>query len=258
MKKLVPTLLATCLLAACGGSAADDAAAKKPAATPASPGPVSSTASTATTATDVTPIADCVDAEMQKASGVSPLTSDGISVDGLIFGSGSTGLVFANQLDADLCSWLPIAQLFADKGYRAGVFNYGFSGGDHDVAAMAEELKRAGATSVAFIGASKGGTAVLSAAASAHPSAVVSLSAPTAIDAMNAAEAMPDVTVPTWLGVGEFDADFVDGVRELYKLSPAKHKHLEVVPTGDHGTALLGELLNQVTAFLQTYAPPKP
>lgn len=78
------------------------------------------------------------------------------------------------------------------------------------------------------------------AASQTSVSAVVSLSAPSAFEAMNAVDSVRTVTVPTWLAVGKSDdARYVDGTREIYAASGSSHKQLHVLATGGHGIDLL-------------------
>src|SRR6185369_16505354 len=98
-----------------------------------------------------------------------------------------------------LCGWQPYPKNFAQKGYMTATFNYSSDPHfDDDVLAMVAEVRRRGATTVFLVGASKGGTAVLSAGARATPpvNAVVSLSGPTYYAGVNAQDAMAGYPVP--------------------------------------------------------------
>lgn len=72
----------------------------------------------------------------------------------------------------DLCTWLPWAQRFPQRGYQALAFDFeGFGGSrrgsgpdariDTDVAAAVEQLGRRGADRIVLIGSSMGATATL-------------------------------------------------------------------------------------------------
>lgn len=235
------------LLTACGGSSTDVNVAAEPAGT------VAPSATATVAAAD--PFADCVDADLQRSSGVLLTTPVDQELQGLVLGSGKTGILFAAQSGGTLCQWLPMAQDYAAKGYRTAVFNYSYSTPDRDIVAMADALRAKGVTAIALVGASKGGTAVLSTAAETKAVAVVSLSGPTVYEAMNAFESIKSVTAPTWLGVGEGDTEFLGGVQELYAASKAPHKHIEIVKSAGHGVELLGDIQEKIATFLQTYAP---
>ena len=231
------------LLAACGGGGSTTA--RSPAAT-------SSAAATAE------PMASCISPEQQAAGGAAVRGAAGDQVDAVVLGSGTTGVVLANMSDNDVCAWFASAALLASKGYRAAVFAYsGRQGADADLLDVVSELRRRGSTRIVLMGASKGGTAALTAAKRAGAVAVVELSAPSSYESMDAVAAVKGVTVPTWFAVGEQDEDFVESAKELYAASPAATKHLELVASSSHGTALLpdGGVQGMIDDFLAKNAP---
>jgi len=231
------------LLAACGGGGSTTA--RSPAAT-------SSAAATAE------PMASCISPEQQAAGGAAVRGAAGDQVDAVVLGSGTTGVVLANMSDNDVCAWFASAALLASKGYRAAVFAYsGRQGADADLLDVVSELRRRGSTRIVLMGASKGGTAALTAAKRAGAVAVVELSAPSSYESMDAVAAVKGVTVPTWFAVGEQDEDFVESAKELYAASPAATKHLELVASASHGTALLpdGGVQGMIDDFLAKNAP---
>ena len=113
---------------------------------------------------------------------------------------------------------------------------------DVDVHAAAAKLRALGARKLVLIGASMGGTAVLSAAADLDPkpTAVVSLSGPASFDFMSALDAVPTLTMPKLFVVGSGDAQFADDARDLYRRAHGP-KQLVVVQTADHGVDLLDD-----------------
>jgi pimeloyl-ACP methyl ester carboxylesterase len=201
----------------------------------------------------VEPIASCVDEAEQRESGVSMTRADSYTVDGLVYGSGTRAAIFANQADGDVCQWQSHAQLLAQKDYLAVVFNYSQFGAKGDVLAAVATVRQRGATEVYLIGASRGGTAVLTAAAAAEPpvDAVVSLSAPRSYMGEGAAVVMPDFTTPVLFMVGESDAPFADETRKLYEACASADKQLEVFDNGRHGVALVdAAVFDQIQDFL--------
>src|SRR5207248_11687591 len=50
-------------------------------------------------------VADCISADEQSADGVGLPADNGRHADGVILGSGETGVVLANQVNDDLCTW---------------------------------------------------------------------------------------------------------------------------------------------------------
>jgi alpha-beta hydrolase superfamily lysophospholipase len=219
------------------------------AGTPAPPAPV----------VPVVPVASCVDEDEQRTSGVRLKRADGQTVDGLVLGSGSAAVILANQSDGDLCQWKSHAQILAQQGYLAIVFNYSpWSGAENDVLAAVTTARERGATDVFLLGASRGGTAVLAAAAQAQPpvNAVVSLSAPQAHRGTSAALAMPTFTTPVLFMVGETDAPFAEETRKLYEACAAADKRLEVFNNGRHGIALVdANTFDLIRTFIAKHGP---
>jgi len=249
MRRVAMVCGAVLLLAACGGGGSG------------SPAPAGSSAGSSAggSAAAAEPMASCISPEQQAAGGVAVKGSAGDQVDALVLGSGTTGVVMANMSDNDVCAWFPSAVLMASKGYRTAVFSYsGRQSADADVLDVVAELKRRGSTRIALMGASKGGTAALTAGKRAGAVAVVELSAPSSYEGMDAAAAVRALTVPTWFAVGEQDGEFVASAHELYTASPAATKHLEVVASAAHGTGLLpdGGVQRMIDEFLAKNAPP--
>ena len=204
------------------------------------------------------PLATCVTPEEQAAAGVAIQGAGGTEVDALVRGSGTAGIVFANMSDNDPCGWLPTAGEFAAKGYRTAVFLYsGRQGADADVLDVVAELRRRGSSRIVLVGASKGGTAALTAAGRAQAVAVAELSAPSLFEGMDAGAAVPSLRVPTWFAVGEQDEDFVQSAHDLYAASASTAKHLEVVASASHGTGLLpdGGVSGMIGQFVARTAP---
>jgi uncharacterized protein len=202
---------------------------------------------------------------------VSFTTEDGITLSGHLFGSGSSGVVLAHMYPADQTSWYPTAERLAQEGYLVLTFDfrgYGDSQGtkqidliDRDVAAAIKELVGAGATKVALIGASMGGTAGLITAAQATPvsiAGVATLSAPVEFKGLSAEEAVPKLTVPLLFVAAEDDAG-ADGARQLQELAGSKAE-LELFPGDAHGTELLEgpyaeEVWELLSGFLERVLP---
>ena len=240
MRRLLAVCLAVPLLAACGGgdSAGTRAAPSTPAASAAS-------------------IAPCVDAADPDLTGMHLRPVAGVQVDAVFAGTGSTGIVFSNMSGETLCEWLPTALVYVKQGYRVAMYEYSADQSpDADLADVAAELRRRGTTGIALVGASMGGTTSMVAANTVHAVAVFVLSAPGAYSGMDAVGAASRVTAPSWFGVGQHDTEFLQSARDLYAHSAAPRKHLEIFPTGAHGTALLGGTVDRMLAdFLHTNAP---
>jgi len=200
-------------------------------------------------------------------------SGDGARLVGIELGQGRTGVVLAHQNSSDLCEWLPYGNQLAKKGYRVLAFDFAGEGGsgdpespaalDGEVVAAVEHIRSRGASDVVLMGASKGGTAILTAAATITPApkALVSLSAPGRFDAMDALAAAPKLQSATLYLAGRTDGQFAISAQQLYDATPAASRTILVVDEGAHGTALLrsgsGDKVTQaIEALLAESAPP--
>ena len=123
-------------------------------------------------------------------------SSDGVELEGKLYGRGKIGVILSHQYNSDQSSWFSFAGVLADSGYLVLTFDFrgfcpggdaGCSSGDKDVAAATKDLEGAisfmrdkGATKVFLVGASMGGTASLAETTvqPARIAGVVSLSSP--------------------------------------------------------------------------------
>jgi len=190
-------------------------------------------------------------------------SADGTSLDGVLVGDGPAGVVLVHEYPDDLCGSWPVADYLAKRGLRAFAIDlrcFGLSdcpGGDargrviDDVAAAVAELRRRGVTTVALIGASMGGAAVLIAGTRVRPSvaAVVSVSGkadPTDLVGgipLNAGAAVGQLTAPTMLVVATNDSiTSVEETRVIHRAVKSGDKRLTVLSgrfDGQHGWQLL-------------------
>jgi pimeloyl-ACP methyl ester carboxylesterase len=215
---------------------------------------------------------DGANADASGSRAVSFESSDGVTLDGRLFGQGSTGVVLSHMRPADQRSWYAFARRLADQGYLVLTFDFrgycpggegGCSSGEleiselwHDVVAATDLVRSEGATSVALVGASMGGTASLVAAAQEGTDAevVVTLSAPISIEGLVA-----DPTLLQRVGANKLfiagvgDAAAAADAEELFAISPPP-KRVEIVPADDHGTDLLtGPRGEDVRRTIETY-----
>lgn len=227
------------LLAGCGGGdgGGGSAAAPSPSATP----------------DDFS----CLSPGQAKAGSVTFPSSDGQDVEGFRTGAGSTGLVLAHQADGDVCQWVPDALDLAKDGYQVLAVN---SAGSEvrELTAAAAYLRTRGVTRLLLVGASKGGTSVLSAAGSIRPEvdAVVSLSAPSDYTGMDASTVVPNLTMPVFYMAAEGDTAFADSTKALSKATKkAEENDLYIVGGANHGVSMLSDPENyaKVKAFLKKY-----
>ena len=227
------------LLAGCGGGGGDAKATAAPAPS--------------ATADDF----GCLSPEQAKAGSVTFPSSSGQDVEAFVTGSGHTALVLTHQADGDVCQWVPHAMELGKDGYRAIAVD---SAGDDvaEVTAAVTYARSKGATKVLLVGASKGATAVLSAAGSITPpvDAVVSLSAPVSYGSMDAGSVVPKLAMPVFYMASDLDSQFADAARQLSKATKkAKENDLTIVDGPNHGVSMLNDEANytKVKAFLKKY-----
>jgi dienelactone hydrolase len=227
-------------------------------------------------------LAACSDPAAPDLSGskaVSFESRDGVPLEGRLFGDGSTGVVLSHMQPADQRSWFAFANRLADEGYLVLTYDFrgycpggqgGCSQGDLQVSAIWQDvlgamdfIRSQGATSVALVGASMGGTASLVAAGQqgSDPDVVVTLSAPASIDGLNADAALLQRVTANKLfvaGVGD-PSGAAASAEELYQMAPPP-KRVEILPADDHGTDLLtgpqGEAVQRlIESYLTQFAP---
>jgi pimeloyl-ACP methyl ester carboxylesterase len=200
-------------------------------------------------------------------------TSDGVELAAARFGSGARGLVLVHQLGSDLCGWFPHARRWAGEGYQVLAFDQrcdGLSecGGPEpatDVAAAVADLRRSGAKTVQLIGASRGASIALVAAA--HPEtdadAVVSLSAhdarfsAAATSPVNPTEAAPALKVPLLFACATEDPSAFCGDSAedfLAAVATSDRKVIELPDSRTHGWDMLGAIESDVDTFLAAHA----
>ncbi|MFD6414955.1 alpha/beta hydrolase family protein [Streptomyces sp. NPDC060194] len=154
--------------------------------------------------------------------------------------------MLAHSADGDVCTWKDKADAFAEAGYR--VLAIQSNGADpEEITAATAVLRDKGVRSVALMGASKGGTGALVAAADIEPAvhAVVPLSAPRAYSGMNAESAVPRLTVPLLYVAAELDGKFPADAEALHALTArAPEKKLEIVAGSQHGEPVLDVAAN--------------
>lgn len=205
--------------------------------------------------------------------------ADGLRLEGRLFGTppsegsgGVVGVVLSHMLPADQRSWWGFADRLSSGGYLALTYDFrgycpggdaGCSAGKKQVAAIWQDvlgaaafLRSEGATQLVLVGASMGGTASLVAATrmEQQPTAVITLSAPTSIEGLNAdAAVLQQVSGAKLFVAGEFDTVAADSAQAFSDGSPPP-KRLQIYPTDEHGTDLLtGNLGGQVETLMLTF-----
>ncbi|HKN80774.1 MAG TPA: alpha/beta fold hydrolase [Actinomycetota bacterium] len=203
---------------------------------------------------------------------------DGVTLEGRLFGDGSTGVVLSHMRPADQRSWFAFANRLADQGYLVLTYDFrgycpggegGCSQGEPQISAIWQDvlgamdfIRSQGASTVALIGASMGGTASLVAAGQegTDVAVVVTLSAPESIEGLNAdAALLQRVDANKLFIAGLGDASAAASAQDLSEIAPPP-KRVEIPPADDHGTDLLtgsqGEAIQRlIETYLAAFAP---
>ena len=204
--------------------------------------------------------------------------SDGTALAGRVFGpsDATAGIVFAHMAGSDQSAWYVEAQRMADAGYRTltydarGTCPGGDAGcsdgeadpseGPSDLAAAVSYLRDGSVERIALVGASMGGTAALSLAATAPTgvAAVVTLSAPQTFSGLGVSpETLSSLPTATLFVAGTGDAAAAADAQRMQG-SAAQPSSLEIVTSDDHGTDLLtgnagGRVRDAMDAWIGRY-----
>jgi pimeloyl-ACP methyl ester carboxylesterase len=173
-----------------------------------------------------------------------------------VLGEGSRGVVFSNQSDMDLCSWLPFAREIASAGFAVLLYDYSSRAQrQQNVVDAAIELRRRGTRDIFLVGASVGAINSLDAATEIDPlvAGVVTLSAEYA--------SYPELLRVPVLFVTSEDDGYVSlsTARSIYERTASRHKQLEIIDGDQHGTDILsgpavGRVKGLILAFLRAPA----
>ncbi len=176
------------------------------------------------------------------------MTSDGLTIHGLLFGKGKTGVILSHMYPSDQDSWYDVAVVLAAKGYHVLTFDfrgYGNSEGDKDIAVIYRDVEAAwdflegqGIEKVFLIGASMGGTASLKVVGQRPAAGVVTLSSPVSFRGLDAADEVEEITAPKLFLAGEGNDYDVAGAQEFFGLAK-EPKEIMFFPGSAHGTDML-------------------
>lgn len=189
-----------------------------------------------------------------------------LRLEGRVFGSGRTAVVFAHMFPSSQDAWFDFAEQIARAGFLALTFNfrgYGLSEGSRDpsragldVAAAADEARARGAEAVFLVGASMGGTASIIEAAAGSAAGVAALSAPQEFQGLDARSSAAKLRAPALFVASRDDpAGAAKAGRAFYEAAEGSRR-LEIVAGSAHGTDLLddpevgAEVRGLITSFL--------
>ncbi|WP_189764799.1 alpha/beta hydrolase family protein [Streptomyces xanthochromogenes] len=251
----VTVLLVGLTLAGCGGGGGKDDA-----------GPRSQDTRAAVKKAEASPDAPakgddfgCLTPAQAAAGSIVFKSATGAPVGGFLTGSGNTGIVLAHQSDGNVCQWKDKAVELGRTGFRVLAVNSTTVDEAAEIEGAAATLRAEGAWKLLLMGASKGGTATLRAAArmTLKPDAVVALSAPEKYGSTDALDAVTGLGVPVLYMAGDQDGGFTAAARELSAASAKapENRLVQVKGSAAHGVALLATPANwdTVVAFLRKY-----
>jgi pimeloyl-ACP methyl ester carboxylesterase len=169
---------------------------------------------------------------------------------GVLTGSGPTAIVLAHEFRADACDWAFFVPELAAPGRQVLAFDFSGDGSsdvspdgrlDLDVLAAVRQVRDRGATKVVVIGASKGGTAAVTAAAAPQGgiAGVVSLSAVASYLQADAEAAAATVKVPVLFAAAEDDSSTAEVAQTLATSCGCAFPKVLVFHGDLHGTRML-------------------
>jgi alpha/beta superfamily hydrolase len=173
-----------------------------------------------------------------------------VQLHGVLAGRGDTAIVLAHENRQEACDWAFYIPTLVERGYQVLAFDFVGAGQttgaydghlELDVLAAVDEARARGAARVVAIGASRGGTGVIAAAATADSGidGLVTLSAPDWSHSTNALEVVSGVEVPALFVAADLDRSFDAHVEAFADGCSCRWKEELVVEGSAHGVRLL-------------------
>ncbi|MGV3758286.1 MAG: alpha/beta hydrolase [Actinomycetota bacterium] len=173
-----------------------------------------------------------------------------VQLHGVLAGAGETAVVLAHENRQDACDWAFYVPELVAQGFQVLAFDSvgaGQTTGPYDghleldVLAAVREIRRRGASTVVAVGASRGGTGVIAAAAEPESGidGVVTLSAPDWSHSTNALEVISGVQVPSLFVAAELDRSFDRHAEAFAAGCSCRWKEVLVLDGSAHGVRLL-------------------
>lgn len=221
----------------------------------------------------------CVPADLREDA-ITFKTEDGVELPGLVFGSGSSGVLLAHTQTEFICDWLPLARQLAEDGHQVLVYEMrtlllreNRNRYDLDVLAAAAELDSRGASSIVAGGGGTGATAIATAAGKIPGLKGMFLLTPfkafqTSSSDLDAVGGIGAVEVPSLVVAAQDDViesgdtSYVEDTRladhARAVAGAASNAKLEIVPGKAHFAELIDDavLSEKVRAFVRETSPP--
>jgi pimeloyl-ACP methyl ester carboxylesterase len=209
--------------------------------------------------------------------------TDGVLLEGRVFGGGTTGVVLAHMGAGDQRDWWPVAALLAERGYRVLTFDFrGFCPGglggcsrgqpseafSHlDVLGAVRFLRSQDGVREVWAGGASQGAIASMAAAEAHPDEIDGLLWVSGVEVgagfVFSRRDVSRLEMPKLFMVGRDErAEFPESARHFFRWSTPPKKLVEL-PTSEHGLDMLNrdvvsvsrEFRRTIVDFLARHAP---
>lgn len=234
--------------------------------------PPTATSIATVAATEAAPTPTDVPAEPTAVPGTAVTfeTADGVTLNGTVYGEGTTAVIFAHMGDQRQETWAEVAQRVAERGYLAFTFDFRFWQNNRMVDALRQEapadmaaavafVRQQGAERVVLVGASLGGMAAIKVAAVEPVDAVAVFSSPLGPVSVGFQVDIADIEAiqaPILFVVTEND-NYADDIEQMYEAAN-EPKAIEVYPGSRHGTELFGTdlaetVMGRLLAFLEEH-----
>jgi outer membrane protein assembly factor BamB/dienelactone hydrolase len=200
-------------------------------------------------------------------------TPDGATLEGTLYGQGTTAVIFGHMGDQRQATWTEVAQRVAAHGYLALTFDFRFwqdgrmvddlrQHAPADMAAALAFVRQQGAQRVVLVGASLGGMAAIKVAAANPVDGLAVFAAPLGPVSVGFQVDIADIEAihtPTLFVVTENDRMASD-IEQMYAAAH-EPKAIEVYSGGLHGTELFATdqaetVIERLIAFLEEHNPP--
>lgn len=229
------------------------------------------------TLTSATPTAITTVPTVTASRVVTFTTSDGAMLQGTLYGSGTTVVIFSTMGAQKQDTWTKMAQATADAGYLALTYNFRFWVSETKIqddlrAYIADDLRAAiafareqGAQQIVLAGASLGGMATAKVAGEARAAAVIIMASPLSAKGLTVKvedRELQALTMPKLFVSAEHDAVVAPAdARRPYDQAP-QPKEIYLYPGTAHGTDLFetehaADLTQRLLAFIHAHAPMK-
>lgn len=186
-------------------------------------------------------------------------TSDGLSLEGVRFGSGPVWVVLGHMRPADMTSWFDFAGVAAERGYTALAYNnrgYGRSQGVQDAYDVAADglaairyARGEGAGKIFYLGASMNGTAALYLGAREDLAGIAVLSGVPEFAGTDGLGCVPAVSAPKLFVAARDDTGKAE-FAQAFHAAASEPKRLALFEEGGHGTAMFRANERALTAAL--------